>query len=212
MHTGVILACIILFIIVIIPQIKNLVITIQKASKNQKELEVLKNNVNFFSGLNDSEQDLEVKIVTSSLPSEKDFVSVLRSLSDVSSKSRVSLGDFNFKIGELSTKSAQTTAKPSIALSVIINGDALDASRFLNELAKSLPISEVTDVQTGITQSTLNVRFYYKPFTPIVFNNEVQVRERSKKSREVMALLSSWYNRANLMPVIEESSSSAELE
>lgn len=210
-HSGVILVCIILFIVVIIPQIKNLVQAIQNAEKNQKGIEILKNNVNFFSNLNDEKLDSEVKIVTSSLPAEKDFILILRSLSNVSSKARVSLGDFNFKIGELSTKSAQTTQKPSLSLSIILNGDARDTSRFLNELAKTLPLSEVTDIQVGSNQSTLNVHFYYKPFSKVVFDNEMPVSQRSKKNQEVMGLLSSWYNKVNFTPIVEESSSSGEL-
>ncbi|MDP3726963.1 MAG: hypothetical protein Q8Q96_01440 [bacterium] len=184
--------CAALIVGVVIPQIQEFVAAQNQIKEIQGEILVLKSNVQFLTTLNDSTLDTSVRIVSLALPPEKDFAGILNAITLASAKSGASLGDFSFAVGELSTKSAQVTLRPSIQVALTVNGGVLSTQRFIRELSKTMPLSEVLNVAISGNSSTLTTVFYYKVFPPIKFDERMQLSGLSQNEEQLLNKLTSW--------------------
>ncbi len=153
-----------IFISVVMPQIKDLGRRKAESKDASAKLSILKKNLDLLSGINESTMDSQLQTVTSALPLNKDFGSVLDRVSAASGKAGVSLGNFAFQVGDLSKTTTDNTGFPSLKLDLNVEGNVRAISNFINELDKSLPLSEVTSVEISNNLSRLTVIFYYKPF------------------------------------------------
>lgn len=184
--------CAALIVGVVVPQIQEFVVTLNQAKEMQREILVLKSNVQFLTDLNDSTLDTSVKIVSLALPPEKDFAGILNAITAASARAGVSLGDFSFAVGELSTKSAQVTPQPSIQVVLTVNGGVLSTQRFIRELSKTMPLSEVLNAVISGNSSTLTTVFYYRVFPPIKFDGRMPLSGLSQSEEQLLNKLSSW--------------------
>jgi Tfp pilus assembly protein PilO len=160
----VIVACTVLLVGFLLPQFKNLLDLSIKSKESEKNLKVLKNNFNFLSSLNEDALDSQLKIVTRALPADKDFIGIINAINYASSVSGAGVGDFQVSVGELSKDQASGSDSSPTSVSLTIDGDIEAVNRFIGTLGTTLPISEVTTVDTGDFSSTVTVSFYHKPF------------------------------------------------
>lgn len=188
----VIFVCFVLILKIIIPQVQDFIETANTAKEIQSQTPVLKNNVQFLTSLNDSTLDSKMRIASLALPAEKDFVGILNGITTAAAKAGVSLGDFSFEVGELSTESAQLAGQPTIAVALTVGGDVFSVQRFIQELSKTLPLSEVLNVVIGGSSSSLTTVFYYKVFPPIQFDVNKQLSGLSQSEEQLLNKLSSW--------------------
>lgn len=187
-----IFVCLVLILKIVIPQVQDFIATLNQAKEMQKEILVLKNNVQFLTSLSDSKLDSQMRIASSALPAEKDFAGILNAITAASARAGVSLGDFSFAVGELSTKSAQIAGQPSIQVALTVSGDAFLAQRFIQELSKTVPLSEVLNVAISGRSSALTTVFYYKVFPPIQFVATKPIFALSQSEEQLLNKLSSW--------------------
>lgn len=188
----VIFVCFVLIIKVIIPQVQDFIEALKTVKELQGQIAVLKNNVQFLTSLNDSALDSKMRVASSALPAEKDFVGILNAVTAASARAGVSLGDFSFAVGELSTKSAQLAGQPTIQVALTVGGDAFLAQRFIQELSKTVPLSEVLNVAVSGRSSSLTTVFFYKVFPPIQFDGSKPIFALSQSEDQLLNKLSSW--------------------
>lgn len=184
--------CAALIVGVVIPQIQEFVETQNHVKEIQGQIAVLKNNVQFLTSLDDSALDSKMGIASSALPAEKDFAGILNAITTASARSGVSLGDFSFAVGELSTKSAQVTPQPSIQVALTVSGSVLSTQRFIQELSKTMPLSEVLNAAISGNSSTLTTVFYYRVFPPIKFDERTPLSGLSQSEEQLLNKLASW--------------------
>src|SRR3989344_6306957 len=165
-----ILVCLVVVVKFIIPQINSFFSLNEERKLLSAKIAILKANADFLANLNEDDLDLKLQIVSAALPAEKDFTGILNAVSKTANDSRVSVDDYLLSIGDLSIKSAQVSQAPSIKILLKVNTGLDGTQRFLNELNNSLPISEVSSVQTGGNSSSISTIFYYKPFSPLKVN------------------------------------------
>lgn len=185
--------CLLVFLQVIIPQVQDLASIDKESQLIREKINTLKKNTNYLSSLDESDLDSKLKVVSSALPPEKDFAAIIGAIGKAANESSVSVDDYSFQVGELSTKSASFSTKPSIAITLRITGGLDGCQRFLKELNKSLPLSEVASVQLGGDSCSITTMFYFKPFSPLIFNNEVVLPPFAQKEQALIAKLSLWY-------------------
>ncbi len=188
---GILSVSLLLFLAVIIPQINQWFGLRNEEKTTREKIAVLKNNLNFLSTVNDTDLDAKLQIVSAALPIEKDFTGILSVLSQAEASSGVVVGDFSFQVGELSSEAKTTTSRPTIDIVLHITGGILETKRFLHEIAKRLPLSEVTNVRVDdISSSTITIAFYYKPLTSILFKEENTLTPLSQKEVSLIEELS----------------------
>lgn len=189
---AVILICIVLFIQVIIPQAQDFISMREEENVVRERINILRSNLNFLSNLDEQNLDSDFQLASSTLPSEKDFVGVLNAIVVASSNSGVKVGDFTFQVGDLFIKPTQAMLYPSLNLSLTIGGGAQGAKLFLSELSKTIPLSDISDVQITGGSSNLMIVFYYKPIMPVAFNYGVPVKPLSSQERLILERISSF--------------------
>ncbi len=203
----IILVCLILFLTVIIPRIRELVVLSKNAKSENKRLITLQNNLNFLSNLSDSTLDSQFNLVSSALPAGKDFEGILNAISLAAIKSGVSLSDYDFQVGDLSQTSINVSGFPFLKLSLNIKADPKKTVSFLNELYKTLPLSEVITISESNNFSSITILFYYKPMRRAGLKNDEPITTISSEGLKLISELSFW--NSNLTPSIIATSSSS---
>lgn len=190
----IILTCITLFLLIIFPQIGELS-SLQDEEKNTRQkIKVIKENMSFLGSISDSDVDSNFRALLLALSQEKDFGGIFSALSYAAGSSGVTLSDYGFSIGDLSTKSAQLSNLQSIPIDLSINGNLQSIKRFLQKLYETFPVSEVTSVQiSGNTARIATIFYYYKPFpSNFRFAADMNLSKLSDKDRELLIKISSF--------------------
>lgn len=203
---GVIIACILLFLLVIIPQFQNFLDNQQQAKTESNKLIILKNNLNLLNNMNESQVDSQLQIVSAALPPNKDFEGILNGISVAADKTGVFLGDYEFQVGNITKPSLSIQSFPSLQLTLSINGGVSGVTRFMGELYKTVPLSEITAVKVSNATSEITILFYYKPFPPIGFDNSVPINSVSQEGLSTVSKLSSFNNVGGVSQAVLQSS------
>lgn len=191
---GIIFVCILLFILLIVPQFQNFLDTQQQAKVESNKLVILRNNLNLLTNMDESQMDSQLQIVSAALSPNKDFEGVLNGISVAANKAGVFLGDYEFQVGDITKPSLNIQSFPSLQLLLTINGGVSGITRFMAELYKTVPLSEITDVKVTSTTSEITILFYYKPFPPLGFDDSAPINPVSQQGLSAISNLSSWNN------------------
>lgn len=203
---AIILASIILLVKITIPQFNELLNIQELKNEEKKKLVVLKNNLNTLSNLDDKTLDSNLAITSDALPSGKDFASVLNAVSISSDKTGVFLGDYEFQVGDLS-KDTPGAKYPSLELTLIASGEVRSLLRFVDELYRSVPVSEVLNLEMNNNRAVITVVFYYKPFLGKAPSPNFPIQEESEKNLSTISTISSWNNQKTLSEFVPVTSS-----
>ena len=211
---AVILVCFLVILVVIVPQIRQFISSQSLLKLEQQKLETLRNNYNFLSNLDDTKSDTDLKVLSFVLPSDKDFVGIMNAISVASAKSGVSIGDFDFSLGDLSKTAQGITSYPSIKMNLNLSGSADSIVNFISELYKTAPLSEVTSIKLANNAATLILLFYYKPFIPKNISDETPVVPFSSETLALIKTVSNWNNSSGqlffpLVPSLDVTSSAS---
>lgn len=190
-----ILVSFLLLIFFTIPTLQNY-FTLQDQSKSeQQKLNTLKNNLNTLSNTDEGELNKSLAVLTSTLPTTKDFAGVINAISTAALPSGVAVGDFNFQVGDLSKTSIGVVGSyPRLEITVNVIGDFKSTIKYINELSKTAPISDITSIRTSLNSSTLTILFYFKPFLQTQINNQNPINPFSQNDLALIATLSKWNN------------------
>lgn len=187
----IIFVCFGLFLKVIIPQAQDLLLMREEEKALNGKIIALNNNLDYLSKMDGSNLDSQFKIASSTLPFEKDFVGVLNAISFSAGKSGVKVGDFSLQVGSLSL-SSQLGLKPSLDVSISVNGGIEGVKRFLKELTRVAPVSDVSAVQLAGVNSNLSLSFYYKPIPSFTLNYYTPINPLSKNEKSILEKISKW--------------------
>lgn len=208
----VIISCIALVFLIVIPQIQQYFVSQDQLKAEQEKLNVLKNNYNYLSSLDDTKLDADLKSLSQALPPNKDFAGIMNAIAVVSAKTGVAVGDFEFSVGDLAKSNDEISAYPSIKIEVNLGGNAQAITRFSTELLKTVPLSEVTSIKTSGNLSVLLILFYYKSFPPQNISSETPIVPINEKNLSLINEIASWNISSGdlilpLTPLIPSSSS-----
>ena len=129
----IIIACIILFFIVIIPQVQAVLDAKEKERIEKQKLELFKNNYNLLLNMDIVKLNSDFEMLTKTLPSGKDFAGIINSISDKSVKTGVRIGDFEFTVGDISKPAEGATSFPSMQISLDVSGKPKAILDFINQ-------------------------------------------------------------------------------
>ena len=104
---AVIAASLILFFIILIPQVQGVISAKATESEEIRKLESLKNSNSNLSLMNEEELTKDLTALNKVLPGTKDFAGIINSISSNAAKSGVSVGNFEFTVGDLNEKEHQ---------------------------------------------------------------------------------------------------------
>jgi Tfp pilus assembly protein PilO len=195
---GIILVCILMVFLVVVPQFQQYLISQQELKMQMQKLDVLKANHNFLLNLDSIKSDADFNALSLTLPSGKDFAGIMGAVSYASAKTGVSVGDFQFSVGSLSNNNTEkASAYPSIRIDINLVGNTQSMIQFIQELYKTSPASEVTNIKTSGSAGSITVLFYYKPFSQQTVDDAAPIVTLSAKDEALIKTISSWNNSSN---------------
>ena len=206
-----IVVSVILVFVAIIPQFGDLISTLSQRNEALSKLQIVKNNFTILKNTDNSLLDSQLSLALKALPQTKDFEGILNIISKSAASSGVTMGSYEFKVGDLSkTDKIEAGQFPHLSVSIIINDGAVGASRFMKQLATSLPLSEVKSIDTNGNFSNLTLLFYYKSLPSLKFPADVAIPVLNTRQKQTLEQISSWDKSSESnFPVIDFSSSSA---
>lgn len=166
-----------LLVLFVVPQLQTWFSVREEVIATQARVAALRSNINFMSSLDRNNLHKQLTTAMSSLPSEKNFDSILNSVSYAARSSGVSLGEFAFQVGDVASTSGQknqsfTNEKglSSVKLTISLTGTISQVQRFLQALQRSVPLSEVEQIEGNNESTTVTVQYYQKalPKTQII--------------------------------------------
>jgi hypothetical protein len=181
-----ILASIIIIIFFIIPQFNGFIAKQNQIQTEEDKLANLNQSLSVLNSTSDTVLDNDISKTSIALPASKDFASILNAISNAASVSNVSLGDFEFSIGDVSGVASSGSIVPSLKISLNNSGSTQSVINFLSQLDKSAPISEVTSVKSAGNFSSIDVDFYYKPFPPKGLTNPGNIHAISPANQSLI--------------------------
>ena len=199
----IIIVSFLLLLFFIVPQFSSFLQNRKAENDLREKVKILRENLNFALGLNDSDLNTELILLNNSLPVEKDFVSIMNTLSTASNKAGISLGDYGFIVGDLSTQSAQIKTTSFIQIDLNVRGNLQSSKLFIEELSKMLPLSESVSLKSDGSTSIVTVYFYHKPFSPVSFDNSVPITSLTNKELETLNRINSLKNTTLEVPISE---------
>lgn len=194
---GVILACVLVVFFVVIPQFQQYLGLQEELKSQMQKLDVLKSNYSFLSNLDSSKSNTDFSALTLALPSGKDFAGIMNAVSYASAKTGVAVGDFEFSVGSLSGGAEGISAYPSIKIDINLVGNTQSIVQFIQELYKTAPASEITNIKTGGNSGSITILFYYKPFFQQNVNDSAPITVLSARDLALIKTVSSWNNVSN---------------
>ena len=189
---GVILVSILVIIYIIFPQIQQYASSQNLVSAEQQKLDMLNANYNVLASLDDAQIAADFKKLSFVLPPQKDFAGIIDAISYVSAKTGVSVGNFEFSLGNLSSENFSGTAYPSTKIDISLKGDSKNIANFVSEIVKTMPIAEVTSVNISGSVGTLSLLFYYKPFPSQNISDQTQITLLSASQQSLIKQVSAW--------------------
>ncbi len=188
-----------IIIFAIVPQIQNYFSEKDEIAVLRRKISILKQNYETLSRVNDADQDVNLQLALSALPTNKDFIGVLNAVTLASSHANVTIGDYAFQVGDLSGKSDVKGGLP-INLAINVNGGLSETKRFVDELLKTLPLSGVNNIQIQNTTTTVLIAFYYRPLPPQKFSVETPLPILSPEKKSVLDKLATFQSQPNQSP------------
>lgn len=201
-----ILLSFVLFFFVILPQVQYVFSLHDKEKEVKDRIGVLEKNIRFLSSINETDLESKLKVVSLALPPEKDFTTVMSGISQASAVAGVSIGDFIFQLGNISSNTSPSTSKasnnsakaeinvPSIEITLNISGGLDSTKRFVEELSKGFPLSDVKSIQLNGNSAKVSIAFFYRPFPPLQLDGGTEISPLSQKDEALIQTLSSSVN------------------
>lgn len=208
-----IIGCILLVFNIIIPELNQWFSIRDEVAATQQKIDTITQNISFINGLDRNKLNSQLQTVTSALPSNKDFGFMISALNSAAESSGVSLNDYAFQVGDLSTKGqkgAPLNGLSSIGITITVNGDINSIKRFIATLEKTAPVSEVISINGSGQNVSLSIQFYQKPFATVSFAPDTPLQPISVDKTQLLNNISKWGNVTQTQNTpTEESSGSA---
>lgn len=194
----VIFVCVVLIIQIIIPQFKTMFAVREEAKNAVQKLDRLKDDLNMLKVLDEEVLELQLKTSSLALPISKDFGGILNALYFAAQRTGVSIGKFSFQIGDLGSKDAKDAKFSAINLSVALDSDIRTVNGFIDAIGKTLPLSDISFVQTDNKTSTVGLLYYYKALPDPGARKDLPVGVISQEKLSLLSKIGSFNNAVSL--------------
>ncbi len=206
---AIIIVSIIIFFQFVIPQFGAFLAVRKEALAASLKLETLKANLDVLTNTNEEALDSQLEILSQALPLNKDFIKILNAIYSTAQKTGVRLGNFSFKIGDLSTLK-NSDDFPVVNVSLPINSGVNAINSFVQTISRTVPLSKVYFVRIGNLLSMVSLSFYYKPLGVSNYSQDARISPISQKGLTLINQLSEFENTSSFSkPSIPAASPSA---
>lgn len=193
----IILVCFLLIFQIIIPQGQNWFSIRDEAVATRQRIDIIKKNTVFMSELNKNVVEGERQLAIRALPVEKDFGGIINAVTIAALKSGVSVDDFSFNLGRVTSASAESSkqpeaSEPTTKLSLSLSGDRDRIKSFISEISEKLPISQIDSIDSGDSNTIISLFFYSKAYVAPRITEEEPIRPLTPENNILYGKLLQW--------------------
>ena len=194
---GAFIASLLLLFYVIIPEFTSWFSIRQEVIATQQRIAILQQDNIFISNLDKNTLNAQLETVSHALPPEKGFSAILTDISQAAAKSGVSLNNYSFDVGNISSESAQLSATrysgvSSLQITVVVDGTIGQVQTFIESIERSLPLAEITKIDGSGQNISITMLFYQKPFPQISLPTDRPLSSISPDKLILLQKLSQW--------------------
>ncbi|MEK9176419.1 MAG: hypothetical protein AAB520_03180 [Patescibacteria group bacterium] len=183
---------VLLIFIILIPQISSF--SVKKAQRDQEMVKL--NELNKVASLVvNANQDIlasNLSLATGALPTDKDFESILNTMSAVANSSNVSISSYQFSGDDPGLGKIKKI--PTLNFDLNITASPEQGIIFMDNLYKAFPLSEIISINSSSNSTRISLSFYYKPFQPVGPSDEISLREMNNVESAALKTISEWNN------------------
>ncbi len=183
---------IVLIFRVIIPQFESWFSINTEVESTRARIKILEDNIRLLGTLDDASLSKTITITSDALPFDKSFTGIVDALSSAANDASVSISDYGFNLGELSTPSAQLNQFYKVPIRITVYGDIPTAKIFIQKLNEKIPLSEVESWDGSKGGSNISLLFYYKGFPNILLNDLAPLQPISVDQQALLEKLQAW--------------------
>lgn len=199
---GIIIASVVLFFLILIPQVQGVFKAQEEHKQETQKLMSLKQSFTNLSSMDENVLSESSNNLDRALPGKKDFAGIINSISSNSIKTGVTVGNFEFSLGDLN-ETRQTISYPSITISINVIGTPRATIEFIKSLYKSVPLCEITSIKLSGDGAALKMAFFYKTYPQVNLQNVLDINSFSKADNQLITEINGWADdvSADLLPI-----------
>ncbi len=200
-----------LFFIFLLPQIISFPSRKQAIDVESEVLRKIQETEEVVISQNTEDLDSNIKIVSSALPPGKNFEQILNGISTAAALSSTQIDSYQFQNLENETPTDSKYLKLEFKVSII--GDAREAVGFIKELYKTFPISDVTNISSQESITSITINFFYKPFPSVGGEDRTSLKGLTAEQSKTLSEVSKWNNDeiGSIIDIDLEATTSAEV-
>lgn len=192
-----IIVCFLLILQIIIPQAQDWFTIRDEAIATRQKISIIQGNSTFMLTLNKSILERNRQLAIHALPAQKDFGEIVNAIAIAAVKSGVSVDDFSFSLGLVSSTSAELKKHPEMKdpvtkLRLSLRGDINKLKSFIVETSEKLPISQVESLEMSNGGIYISLVFYSKPYVAPRISEDDPIRPLSPENNSIFTKLSKW--------------------
>lgn len=204
---GTILVCFLLLLYFVWPRITEAFSIPEQIEVQREKNSQLQQNIQTLAAQQEGQLQQDFTLTAAALPGEKDFASILYAIASAASNANVTLADFDFLVGDLSTRSAalSSNSNPSLKLELTVSGGVQGGERFIKSLYESLPMVEVATVESTQNTTVMEILFYYKIFAPLSYKEGTRINGFTTAEQNALQTIQQWRTQVpvSLLPATE---------
>ncbi|MBA3724507.1 MAG: hypothetical protein H0W89_06530 [Candidatus Levybacteria bacterium] len=208
-----VIGCLVLVFNVIIPQFAGWFSIREEIIATRARIAILESNINFMNNLDRNALNTQLDTATTALPTEKEFGPMLDALSAAAVSSGVSLNDFSFQVGNVASSSGQAADArhkdvAAIKITLVATGPIANVKKFISNLEKSIPVTEVVNIDGSNQTVSLSIQFYQKNVPQIDIQADKPLAPLSAEKTALIQDLAKW-KRSQPLPNLDATAGSA---
>lgn len=189
----IILVCIVLGIFFVTPLVLDFFSVQKEEALNSAKNDVLRANIDFINLLDADTlgSDLDASVLAVGI--QKDYVGVLNTISQAADGAGVSVGDFSFRVGDVSTDSAKITTSALFTLNISIKADIDTLKLFVDNLYKQLPLADIGVISFSGKSASITVNFPYRSYKKPGVLTDKKLTPLGVSQKATLATLHTWF-------------------
>ena len=191
------LASFFVLLTIVLPQVSEIQNIRQDIEAKKSQVAKLEKTYETLSKVDDSASKTNFSILTKALPSSKDLSLIFSALTSASSIANVELSSFSLKVGDVYGDKADVASAvsgfPAITVEATIKAlSSLGLVKFVEEMHKKLPLSEVKKISGVEDTTTITMSFFYKPYDLTNLSKQDQLSPISASEQQILDQLKDW--------------------
>lgn len=179
----------------LVPQVQSWFSVQEEIKVTRNRIQTVQSNIYYMKLTNGQKIDEDYALSTRAMPMEKDFIEILKVLSETASLANVTLKDYSFIVGKAPKVGVNLESKSEfvqVEVTFSLEGSAIAMRHLIQQIEKKLPIVELKLADFADNEAQISLVFYSKPLPSVTIEDSVPIEGLTKKENELVSELREW--------------------